>query len=284
MCGIPARETPEGRLTLEHAYPAWIANALAPKGDVEWQLDRHPIAGRRLFEVEIAALCRACNGSWGRDYEQRVARWVGPSLRDLRRDVILNSGQQRLLATWAVKTGLLVELALEDLRGPALTPRSHLEWLHTHHRPPVGSTVWMFAVNIAERVGNENTVRALLAWGKTIGLGAQPFHPPRGYMTTFTAGYIGFQVMGWELDARVPLGPSHVLLPNHMKMAIRQLWPAMGRRSFIWPWTVEGRRAAADDARACVSADWEDMETLATWPLHRPGLVSASATRIPSSE
>ncbi|MGH7744694.1 MAG: hypothetical protein ACREQ5_07750 [Candidatus Dormibacteria bacterium] len=34
FCDVPASETPEGRLSSEHAYPDWIRRRIQPQGKV----------------------------------------------------------------------------------------------------------------------------------------------------------------------------------------------------------------------------------------------------------
>ncbi len=106
---------------------------------------------------------------------------------------------------------------------------------------------------------------------------------PGGYLTTFTAGHVGFQVMGWELNGPIPLRRPHLSLPRPMTMAFHQLWPIAGRRSFRWPWTVEGAKVGAEDAVACVAGEWEAMEVLASWPQYHPGILNASISRVAAS-
>ena len=66
---------------------------------------------------------------------------------------LLDPDQQAILATWAVKTSLL--LTLSKFRGQdyGWTPVSTLQWLYRHYdarMPPPGTRVWMAGFSTSE--------------------------------------------------------------------------------------------------------------------------------------
>jgi hypothetical protein len=69
----------------------------------------------------------------------------------MRGDPIKLSGtEQMLVAYWATKTGLLVEVASRQWRAAGVMPTSHLRWLHEHREdwlPPPGTVVWLASLN-----------------------------------------------------------------------------------------------------------------------------------------
>ena len=65
------------------------------------------------------------------------------------RQVVLNAAAQRLVAFWAVKTGLLLELAARQMYPGRravegyLASGQELAWLRAHDEPPPRSMVWL---------------------------------------------------------------------------------------------------------------------------------------------
>lgn len=294
FCGTHGRDTPEGQLTREHAYPQWIRRALNPQGDVEWQIGGAVQPDRRLFEVEIAALCRGCNVDWlGRTFETRVSRWLGSSVLDLKRGIVLDQSQREVVGAWAVKTALLLELALAELRGPGLVPARHFEWLRKNDTPLPGTAIWIFAVNLGSSVGPTWT---MLAWTRAATVAVPrskriliPGQPPTedlpgGYFATFTFGHFGFQVLGWDLDEQ-DLPRRHMALrpPAHLKHALKLVWPAPPRPPLRWPWTLSGASPRSSDAGiVAVSAEPSSLDLLASWP-SRGAEIEATIWSIPPS-
>src|SRR5579884_2488443 len=238
LCGIDGASTPEGKLTSEHAFPNWIVEELRPHvmGQGEFYLDGRLQPQYAGMEVEIEAVCRSCNTDWlSNTFERKVAKWLRPSLLHLEPHVILDQHQRALLGAWAVKTALMVELALAELRVPALVPKRHFDWLYDHREPPrdveppPGCTVWMFGVNITS--GAIGIVKTLLTWttAATILVPGETGEVPKGYFATFSVGHVGFQVLGWDLDEADLVNPGWPLrprMPEAVRDGVRQVWPA----------------------------------------------------------
>jgi hypothetical protein len=275
FCRTAGRDTSLGRLSIEHAYPNWVSGELKPIGDIEALIGGRLVPDWKTFQVAIDAVCQPCNTGWlSNEFEKKVSKCLRPYLRNLTRpQLVLDQHQREVLGAWAVKTALMIELALAKLREPALTPERHFRWLYEHRTPPPGCTVWMFTVNIASGVG---LVRMMAAWSKggTIRAPSQFGEAPLGYFLTFTAGYVGFQVLGWDLDeaglAKLP-GPVRPSIPPAVQPALRQLWPAPRRPAFRWPWT---RNGLPDGPVVALNRHPEIMDNLADWPW-RPGLFIA---------
>lgn len=255
------------RLTSEHAYPLWIFKGL-DTSSVQWARDNVPTPERELIDVEIYALCHKCNTGWlSTQFEQKVGKWLQPSLLDTTREVILDPSQRRVTATWAIKTALLLELALAEYRGEGFAPASHFEWIFENRTPPPGCGVWMFCVDIREVTPG----RSLYSWTKALHLNPPPLSgptAPQGYLATFTAGYIGFQVLGFDFGDREDLAGStfRFRLPDGLKIVMRQLWPPEpGKpRSFFWPFTRAGGRGTPV---AYVAPQFVSMDNLSSWPI-----------------
>jgi hypothetical protein len=269
FCGTPGAATPEGRLTREHAFPMWSEEELRPAmGETEIYLDGRLQPQYAGMEVEIEAVCRQCNNEWlSNTFEKKVAKWLRPSLLHLDQGFILDQHQRALVAAWAVKTGLLVELALGKIREPAFTPKRHFDWLYEHRepprdvRPPPSCTVWMFGVNVtSSKVG---LVKAMLVWAGAHSVFVQSGEGPKGYFTTFTLGHLGFQVLGWDLDESDLVNPSWPVrprMPDAIQEGVRQLHPAPRKPPLRWPWL------SAEGGVILTTRDNASMDLLARWP------------------
>ena len=105
---------------------------------------------------------------------------------------VLNPDQQAILATWAVKTSLL--LTLSQFRGQdhGWIPVSTLQWLYQHYdlrMPPPGSRVWMGGFNTTDVPARVQAGCLYDASGK-----------PAAQCTTFSVGCVLFQVFSTGQD------------------------------------------------------------------------------------
>ena len=90
--------------------PTWLANALDISGDVnEYQGTRH-ISRLDALAIVLPQICVSCNSGWMNDLELRVRPILEPLLLGARRgdSRVIDPSQQATLATWAVKTSLLL--------------------------------------------------------------------------------------------------------------------------------------------------------------------------------
>ena len=99
---------------------------------------------------------------------------------------MLDPDQQAILATWAVKTSLL--LALSKFRGQdyGWIPASTLHWLYRHHdarMPPPGTRVWLAGFSTSEVPAS---VQAACLYDAS--------REPAAQCVTFSVGCVLFQV------------------------------------------------------------------------------------------
>jgi hypothetical protein len=148
----------------------------------------------------------------------------------------LSADQQALVAFWAAKTGLLVEVASRQWRGSVgVMPASHLRWLHNHradHEPPPATVVWLASLN--PWLGEDDFVPTWCSSG-TLHSGDPSGHTDRtndSYVATFSVGCLVFQVIGQdfrESDHRTPTGLPFVTVIPPRKLApyLLQIWPQL---------------------------------------------------------
>ena len=191
--------TVHDHLTREHVIPQWARRAFDIKGPVtldarEEGLDqRRRVAAMQALDITLDdAICEDCNSVWLSRQERAVKPVLAPMAVSARQ-VTLSPASQKLLATWAVKTVLLLELAFRQMY-PASRPAEGYEasqpefaWLRASSEPPPRSRVWMGCWDCQQAV----PVRYAPS--------SAPLPTPdgsrvEGHFATFTLGYVAFQV------------------------------------------------------------------------------------------
>jgi hypothetical protein len=130
-----------GKLTIEDPFPKWISRRLGVTGPATTSKAGTPLWHGKVLKVLIRAVCEDCNNGWMSRLENDVSRVIGDSMRNAPAPFALTDPQRETVRAWAVKTALMLELALATLRGSGLAPVSHFKWLYDHRSqpsPPVG--------------------------------------------------------------------------------------------------------------------------------------------------
>ena len=149
------RGTTNSTLTCEHVIPKWARRSFAIKGPVAVDAREEGLSQRRRVGAMQAlnitlddAICKECNSVWLSRLERAVKPLLAPMAVSAR-PATLSPASQQLLATWAVKTVLLLELAFRQMY-PASRPVEgyqasppELAWLRARTEPPPRSRVWL---------------------------------------------------------------------------------------------------------------------------------------------
>lgn len=94
-------------VTDEHVWPHWISRKLGGHDGFTMPSSHGP---RRMRSLDItASVCVTCNNRWLSVLEKDIQPVLGPLIEGKERT--LAPDEQRLLATWAVKTALMLDLA-----------------------------------------------------------------------------------------------------------------------------------------------------------------------------
>ena len=182
--------------------------------------------------VARKALCKSCNSGWLAGLEKDVGRLLAPAMRG--DPIKLSSDQQRLIAFWATKTSLLIEVAYHQWRADGVMPASHLRWLYEHRadrQPPPGTVVWLASLN--PWLGDD----FVPTWCSSGTLrsrdpGGDPDRTNDSYVATFSVGCLVFQVIGQdfrESDHHTPTGLPFVIVipPRKLTPYLLQIWPKL---------------------------------------------------------
>lgn len=134
------------KLTREHVLPLWLSrlvSELGPGGPVtatreaehvldfqQWQAD--------VGELKLRRVCEPCNTGWMRRLEDAVIPIMTPMIQGEAR--ALSPTDQRIVAAWTVKTGLLFQCTVKATPDP---PAHELISLYSLNVPSNLARVWL---------------------------------------------------------------------------------------------------------------------------------------------
>jgi hypothetical protein len=235
-CGVAATtksSTPcvfcgaRGSLSTEHVVPKWVRKALQIREPVREFSGTSYVGAAETLAIVYHEVCARCNSGWMETLETLTRPVLGPLLLGAAPGTsrMLGPDQQAILATWAVKTSLL--LALSKFRGQdhGWIPVSTLQWLyHSSHLPPPGTRVWMGGLHTSDIPASVQTACLYGADGE-----------PAAQCTTFSVGCVVFQVFATgQQDADVspdteawlaPTGPYQAALLQIAPSSAQLRWP-----------------------------------------------------------
>ena len=134
-------------LSTEHVVPKWVRKAPQIRESVKESSGTAYVGAAETLAIVFHEVCVSCNKGWMEGLERAAGPVLGPPLLGAPGSSrVLDPDQQAILATWAVKTSLL--LAVSKFRGQdyGWIPVSTLQWLYRHHdsrMAPPGTRVWM---------------------------------------------------------------------------------------------------------------------------------------------
>ena len=232
-----------GTASEEHVIPQWARRAFGIRGPVTVQASHWPDPERRqvgrLQHLNVTlrdALCKDCNSKWLGPIEGRVARVLRPMAVDAA-PVVLDPGTQKLLAFWAVKTVLLLELSVRQMFPGARTIEGYaaaapeLAWLRAREEPAPRSMVWIGCWDCKRET-------PLMYEPSTAPLPTADGRPLSGHLATFALGFAVFQVFTVDFVA-AERAVARVWNPNPpapLRAALPRIWPQLASTPDIaWP-------------------------------------------------
>ncbi|MGI5180576.1 hypothetical protein ACQEVZ_30110 [Dactylosporangium sp. CA-152071] len=198
-------------LTEEHLWSEWISKLLVARGA------RFP--EQRGHETSPTGprprvLCPDCNNGWGSALESDVQKIMLPMF-DGRAE--LDRHDQRRLASWALKTALV----LDAIRRTRVVPRGFGQDLLIHQQPSPAVTVW-----VGRHMDDYNCLHAATKplRFRPEGEESRP-DEPNAFLATFVVYRLVFQVFISFYDAYIELTDPH----PQIEQALTQIWPATGK-------------------------------------------------------
>lgn len=213
----------KGPLTKEHVIPGWLNAALDVQGPLRLWVNDQELRQAREFDIQIRAVCAACNQGWLSSLEVAFAGLMTPALRGS--PVTLAKAEQTIVAMWGLKTWLLMELALAHDRGGALRSRGALPWMYEHDEPPEQYMI---------RVGAVDTEGRQLVWLATNPLSMAHGAPPAGVMGVFSIGSLLFHIWAPLVAMEPPRSLVRIAIGPALAPAFKQVWPFEAEK-VDWP-------------------------------------------------
>jgi hypothetical protein len=239
FCGSDAQSS------VEHVIPKWARKTFAIKGWVTAGLRDVPGApveeAGRLPNLNITlkdVICEPCNTVWLSGIERRVAPVLKPMIVLSQPETVLDTAAQSLVALWAVKTCLLLELAFRQMYPNSrslpgyVASNPELRWLRQRGEPPPRSRVFIGAWDCEREVPlNYGPSEAALPGNS----GARV----AGHFATFSLGFVLFQVFTVDFVAASMYGsPEWHRWPEKpwVRAALPRIWPPPDKsEDTIWP-------------------------------------------------
>ena len=218
-----------GSLSREHVIAKWVRKALQITEPVKVYSGTTYVGAAETLAIVFREVCTNCNTGWMERLESAARPVLEPLLLGAAPGTsrVLDPDQQAVLATWAVKTSLLLTLSEFRSQDYGWIPVSTLQWLHEHNDlrvPPPGSRVWMGGFNTSD-------VPARVQAGCLYDTSRKP----AAQCTTFSVGCILFQVFTTEQDdADLPPDTDAWLAPKGLYAhALLQIAPSIS--PIRWP-------------------------------------------------
>jgi hypothetical protein len=238
FCGSTA-----GRATDEHVIPKWARDGFAIQdwvtlsvGDGEAPALEQVGRLRHLNIVLKDGLCRPCNTDWLAPVEDKAKAVLLPMALN-RAPTALDAAGQALVSFWAVKTVLLLELAIRQRfagRRPAegyVATTPEMAWLREREQPPPRSMVWLGCWDCEREI-------PVNYQPSTAGLPTSDGAEVTGHLATFTLGFVAFQVFTVDFVAAGVHEADvwNTRPPETLRDALPRIWPPqLTVQEVSWP-------------------------------------------------
>jgi hypothetical protein len=224
------------KMSKEHVFPSWLKEHFPrglndTHGAYAMSLNTQANAYTKIFEkkhggssttITVRVVCRECNNEWMSKLEQAVRPILSPLIRG--EEIILTQDQQRVLATWIVKTAMTAEYRYPEAIA---VPQTQRQALMSNEEPPDG---WL--VGIAHYKGRK--WRDAVLYRQMIGISPidkldEP-HNGRDFVQTTCFGlgdlFVQTMCLPYSIDDEPPI--------DETQKPMRQLWP-VANRTLVWP-------------------------------------------------
>lgn len=205
-------------LTSEHAIPAWVGKHLGQgpvtHNYIPWKADAPARSYKaRKLSIEARAVCESCNSGWMSDLEKDVGPVLGPLIDGEER--VLGATARELLASWAVKTILMVQEAMSS--DSRVSSAAEYDDFYARRRPPRDAHLWL-AASAERHAGSTGPLPLTLT---------RDGHRPESFWAAFLyLGHAVFVVVGPGLSSPPALRPDY-------SGWVVSLWP--GLEPVRWP-------------------------------------------------
>ncbi len=224
-------------LTEEHVWPTWVSRLLL--GRYQSDYFRH-LRGAgddttanwksRYPDVTATTVCSECNNEWLTNSENDRIKPLASGLIVGEDRVALTTESQSLLAAWAYKMAMLVEVANPDKPVAFFTPAERLLFRESTSAPPL-ARVFLARYDFCQRPAH--ALAPLHTFTQKFGAW-RTFHLK---ISTITAGHLAMQVMSVrsaESKELVPASEIEFEFCGSARDAVIPIWSSVPE-SVSWP-------------------------------------------------
>lgn len=221
-----------GPLSNEHAWPDWLQEELLAPGSVRslrWgggaPLTR---VDRKGLEVKVKRVCIPCNNRWMSGLEGQAKPVLLPLVRGQVNS--LSYAEQQLVATWAVKTAMMLQFTPIHNAGTVIAPSLYQELYADQDRPPASVVVWIGHEAQQPPPGALFALRGMAIEHVDVS-GLVPIRRPYlGFEATLIARHLVLKVMGHNGPGRISI-LNEVIAPAGLDL----IWPVQRSRGILLP-------------------------------------------------
>ena len=225
-------------LTEEHVWPKWVSRLLFGRYNSGHFRHLRATGGNttanwtsRYFDVTTKTVCFDCNSQWLSRFENRIKSLASRLISgDGVVALALGLESQSLLAAWAYKMAMLVEVSNPDTSTEFFTPADRLRFRQTTSANEF-VRVFLSRYDFGHRPAHVTTPRHTF----TEKTGAQRAFYLK--ISTITAGYLAMQVMSVrsvESNELVPASEIEFEFCGLAREAVIPIWPP-GLEHLAWP-------------------------------------------------
>ena len=216
-------------LTKEHVWPGWVSRLLLGWHGSDHFVHRRAVGDTMVhkwkshdFDVTTKRVCSDCNGGWLSEFENQIKAIASQLIvGNTPVAVALAPGSRALLAAWAYKMAMLLEVSNPKRSAEFFTPADRLRFRQTT------SAHWFVRVFLSRYEFEGRPAHAMTPRHTfTESTGAQ-----RSFflkISTVTAGYLAMQVMcvrSVTSNELVPADEIRFELSDSARHAVFPIWP-----------------------------------------------------------
>lgn len=223
-----------GNLTNEDAWPKWLIQHIVKKGtevNQRWG-DRNGLVGftSRRQNVTVRRVCSTCNNGWMSDMEVVAKPLLLPWIDGERARLLYR--QQQGIATWAIKTTMMLQYTPMSRAGIVIPANHYRELFERKTMPPEAVEV-LIGLEPTQPPGALFGLRRVDVAREHWGEGLTPtMERYLGYEATLIAKGVVLKVLGHAGPAEIRMTEEVVIKPE---LGLTQIWPVQSSGGIVLP-------------------------------------------------
>lgn len=223
-----------GNLTNEDAWPRWLIRHIVKKGtqvNQRWG-NQEGLTGftSRRQNVMVRRVCSTCNNGWMSDLETIAKPLLLPWIDGQRTRLVYD--EQHAIATWAVKTTMMLQYTPMSKAGIVIPGNHHDELFKRKTTPPDSAEV-LIGLEPTQPPGALFGLRRVDVAHEHWGAGLTPTRERYlGYEATLIAKGLVLKVLGHAGPVQIRMTEEVVINPE---LGLTQIWPVQSSGGVLLP-------------------------------------------------